>query len=162
MTMSDLFLLVIRWLHLMTAATWIGGSIFVLLVLRPMVKNRPDAPKLLTNAASLEFRGLTNLCILVLIATGSVLALQRLTAEGASTAYAITLLIKSVLTVWMFLIIYFERRRSRNRAIIPESSTRTSGWFNRTTSGYNLIVLLGIVVFGLSDLQLVLFEVGLK
>ena len=162
MTLMDLFLLVIRWLHLVTAATWIGGSVFILLVLRPLLKNKPDAPKLLTNAASLEFRGLINLCIFVLIATGFVLALQRLTAEGASTAYAITLLIKSVLTVWMFLIIYFERRRSRNRVIIPESTTRTPGWFNRTTSGYNLIVLLGIVVFGLSDLLKVLFEIGLK
>ncbi|MDP7578349.1 MAG: hypothetical protein QGF12_02250, partial [SAR202 cluster bacterium] len=98
----------------------------------------------------------------VLVTTGSVLALNKLTSDGTSTAYAITLLIKSVLTVWMFLIIYFERRRSRKRAIIPEPSPRTSGWFNRTTSGYNLIVLLGIVVFGLSDLLKVLFEIGLK
>lgn len=162
MSVADLFLLLILWLHLVTAAAWIGGSIFILLVLQPMVRNRPGAPKLLTSAASIEFRGLTNLCILVLIATGSLLALQRLAAGQASTAYAVTLLIKSALTVWMFLIVYFERRRSRNKTLIMKASNENGGWLRWVASGYNPVVILGIFVFGLSDLLKILFEIALK
>ena len=159
---GDVFLLVIRWLHLVTAAVWVGGSIFILLVLRPVVRSTPDAPKLLTAAAAGEFRGLVNLCIVVLVATGAVLALQRLTGGVVSTPYAITLLVKSALTVWMFLVVYFERRRSRSRALLPEPAEEAQGWLRRATSGYNAVVLLGLIVFGLSDLLKVLFEIALE
>ena len=157
----DAFLLVVRWLHLVTAAVWVGGSIFILLVLRPLARSAPNAPRPLTAAAAMEFRGLVNLCIVVLVATGAVLAFHRLTAGAASTPYAVTLLVKSALTVWMFLAVYFERRRSRSRALLPEPE-EARGWLRRATSGYNAVVLLGIVVFGLSDLLKVLFETALK
>ena len=35
MTGGDLFLVVVRWIHVVAAAAWVGGSIFYLFVLRP-------------------------------------------------------------------------------------------------------------------------------
>ena len=70
----DIFLLAVRWLHVLSAAAWVGGSIFYLVVLRPAIKRNPDTPRGLTSAAGAEFKTLVDACIIVLIATGAVLA----------------------------------------------------------------------------------------
>lgn len=164
MTSGEVFLLIMRWLHLVSAALWVGGSAFFLLVLRPKLRANPEAPGILAGVAT-EFRSLVNLCIAVLIATGAVLAFDRLTSDATGAPYAVTLAVKSALTVWMFLLVQMERRRSRTRALGAGPPPRPTGRVSRarsTLSGYNAVVLLGIIVFGLSDLMGVLFEQALR
>ena len=79
MGVNDVFLLVVRWLHLVSAAAWIGGSLFYLIVLRPALRRSPDASKAINAAAAVEFRALVDTCILVLLATGVILTFNRLT-----------------------------------------------------------------------------------
>ena len=165
MSAADVFLLTARWLHLITAAVWIGGSVFILMVLRPAVRSTPGVPRILIAAASVEFGGLVNLCIVVLVATGVVLAFDRLTAGVVAAPYAITLFVKSALTVWMFLVVEIERRRSRSRARLDEPVAPPStplGRARQAFTGYNAVIALGIIVFGLSDLLKVLFEAALE
>ena len=164
MTSGEVFLLVMRWLHLVSAALWVGGSAFFLLVLRPQLRANPDAPGILAGVAT-EFRSLVNLSIAVLIATGAVLAFDRLTSDATGAPYAVTLAVKSALTVWMFLLVQMERRRSRTRALAFAPPAPAEGRIARARaalSGYNAVVVFGIVVFGLSDLLGVLFEQALR
>ena len=161
----EVFLLAVRWLHVLSAAAWVGGSLFYLVVLRPAIKRNPDTPRGLTSAAGSEFKTLVDACIVVLIATGSVLAFDRLTEDAVGPPYAITLGVKVVLSLWMFLQVRAQRRRSEFLEVFgraDEPPVTGARRLLRAVSGYNALVYLGIVVFLLSDLLGVLFEKGLR
>ena len=165
MSVGEVFLVVVRWLHLVSAAAWIGGSLFYLLVLRPALRRAPESSGTLTAAVAAEFRPLVNTCIVVLVATGVILAFERLTAGVVNTPYVVTLGVKSALSVWMLLLVRDQRRRSdvlkayRDRS---HDATTRLGRIGRAVSGYNALVILGVVVFFLSDLLKDLFEVALS
>ncbi len=165
MSASDLFLLVVRWLHVVSAAAWVGGSIFYLVVLRPALKRNPDTPRGLVSAAGAEFKTLVDACIIVLVATGAVLAFDRLTERAVDTAYAATLAVKVVLSVWMFVQVQIQRRRAAFLEAFgrleepPPAGLKRLG---RAVSGYNVLVIVGIAVLLLSELLGALFERGLR
>ena len=69
-SVSDVFLLVVRWVHLVSAAAWIGGSLFYLLVLRPALRRSPESSGGVGVLAASEFRALVDTSIFVLLATG--------------------------------------------------------------------------------------------
>ena len=161
----DIFLLSVRWLHVLSAAAWVGGSLFYLVVLRPAIRRNPNTPRGLTSAAGSEFKTLVDACIIVLIATGAVLAFDRLTEEAVGAAYAITLGVKVVLSLWMFLQVRAQRRRSEFLEAFGKVDEPPVTGVKRAlqaVSGYNALVYLGIVVFLLSDLLGLLFENGLR
>ena len=164
MSVSDVFLLVVRWLHLVSAAAWVGGSLFYLLVLRPGLRRSPETSSAVNAAASSDFRALVDSCIFVLLTTGVILTVNRLTPGVIGVPYVITLGVKIALSVWMFVLVRGRRRRT---ALLdsylqdPPPST-TLHKVARTVSGYNAVVILGIIVFLLSDLLKVLFEIALE
>lgn len=163
MSLSEAFLLIVRWLHLVSAAAWVGGSIFYLVVLRPAQRRSPDASSALRGAAT-EFRALVDTCIYVLIATGIILTLNRLTPGVVGAPYVIALGAKIALSVWMFTLAW-SRRRTRtaaaSRSADAPAETRLSKTL-RAVSGYNALVILGLIVFLISDLLKVLYEIALR
>ena len=168
MSVSDVFLLVVRWVHLVFAAAWVGGSIFYLLVLRPAQRrsvegNTASVRSVLAGAAT-EFKGLVDTCIFVLLVTGVILTANRLTPGAVGTAYVVVLGVKIALSVWMFLLSRGRRRRTAILDAYAEQSeppgTRL-GHLIHAVSGYNSLVILGIIVFLVSDLLKVLFELAL-
>jgi len=164
MGVNDVFLLVVRWLHLVSAAAWVGGSLFYLIVFRPALRKSPDASRAINAAAASEFRALVDTCILVLLATGIILTFNRLTPGVIGVPYAATLALKIVLSLWMF----FLARGRRRRIVFPDTSQDSPSGdtrvrkFARAISGYNSIIILGIVVFLLADLLKVLFEIAVS
>ena len=165
MSLTDIFLLVVRWLHLVSAAAWVGGSIFYLIVLRPALRRSPEGSRLINMATAAEFRALVETCVYVLIATGVILTLNRLTPGVVGAPYVATLGVKIALSVWMFALAWSRRRRtSVTEAFRDEDAPPTTRLSKalRTVSGYNTIVILGLVVFLLSDLLKTLFEVALR
>ena len=165
MSLSETFLLIVRWLHLVSAAAWIGGSVFYLIVLRPALRREPQASGLIGRAAATEFRALVETCVYVLIATGVILSLHRLTPGVVGAPYVAVLGAKIALSVWMFALAWSRRRRTsvtetfRDKEAPP---TTTLGKILRAASGYNTIVILGLVVFLLSDLLKTLYELALR
>ena len=163
MSVSEVFLLVVRWLHLVSAAAWVGGSLFYLLVLRPAMRRSAQSSRTISAAAASEFRALVDTCIFVLLATGIILTFDRLTADVVGVPYVATLSIKIALSLFMFVLAQGRRRRT---ALLdayreePQVSSRLQK-VAHAISGYNAIVILGIVVFLLSDLLKVLFEMAL-
>ena len=164
MSIGDVFLLVIRWLHLASAVAWVGGSLFYLLVLRPALRRSPGPHGPLSAAAGAEFRAVVNTCIVVLVATGVILAFDRLSDPATDAPYIVTLAVKSVLSVWMFLQGQAQRRRSAFlEAFGPGDQAPPTGLRRvaHAMSGYNALVIVGIVVLFLSDLLSALFEAAL-
>jgi uncharacterized membrane protein len=164
MSAGDVFLLVVRWLHLIAAVAWVGGSLYYILVLRPALRRSPEAGRPIAAAAGAEFRGLVTASIVVLVATGAVLSFDRLTHPDVDAPYTVTLGIKAALSVWMFLQVQVQRRRSRVLEAFAQPKQVPQTGIARVRaafSGYNAIVIVGILVLLLSDLLKVLFEAAL-
>ena len=162
MDIADWFLLLIRWLHLLAAAAWVGGSLFFLVVLRPILRNTPDEATI-NRFASQEFRNLVDTAIWVLLVTGVILSINRLTSGYAGGAYGAVLGLKIAMAVWMFYLVWFRQRRSANAPTRP-SDTPTPALLRAaraTFSATNLILILGVVVLLLADILRDLFEQGI-
>ena len=67
------------WLHVLAAVSWIGGMIFLSLVLAPLVGSRKAAPEFMAlfRSAAHRFRFVVWGAIVVLLITGPVLLQQR-------------------------------------------------------------------------------------
>ena len=165
MSASEVFLLIVRWVHLIAAAAWVGGSLFYLLVLRPALRRSPEASRVVNPATASEFRALVDTSIFLLLATGVVLTLDRLTSNVVEVPYAMVLSVKIAMSVWMFLMVRGRRRMAANLRPYKEARHTSSTGLRRVASavaGYNAVVILGIAVFLLSDLLKVLFEIALE
>lgn len=163
MTLTDWFVLAVRWLHALAAIAWVGGSIFFLLVFRPALRGTSHE-SVLSRVAGQEFRNLVDTAIWVLLVTGAILSINRLTSGYATGSYGVVLGIKIALAVWMFYLVWFRQRRS---TITPEQEQKKATPVllraaRATFSATNLILILGIVVVLLADILRELFEQGAR
>ena len=160
---SDVFLLVVRWLHLISASLWIGGGLFYLLVLKPVIKRNTDLMKNVDSNIASEFKSLVDTAILVLLVTGIILTFNRLTPDIVGVEYVLVLSAKIVMSLFMFT----TSLRRRKRTIVgnynqgfPEAQNKLNNIL-RMISGYNALVILGIIVFLISDLLKIMYESAL-
>jgi putative copper export protein len=107
---------------------------------------------------------LVDTCIFVLLTTGIILTFNRLNSGIAGPPYGVTLGIKIALSVWMFIMARSRIRRTAllnlYRELQTPAATRLQKML-RLVSGYNSILILGLIVFLLSDLLKVLFELAI-
>ncbi len=165
MTGGDLFLVVVRWIHVVAAAAWVGGSIFYLFVLRPALRRSPEAGRKINEATAAEFGTLVDTCIFVILATGVILTFNRLTAGVTGSSYGLVLAAKIALSVWMFILARGRRRRTALLDMYRQNPDPPSGRFRKilsALSGYNTIAILGVIVLLLADLLNTLYEVAIR
>jgi putative copper export protein len=159
MDVLDWILVLIRWGHALGAVAWVGGGIFYILVLRPAFSRSPASAD--TNRAiGSEFRGLVNTAIGVLVITGIILSASRLTVDTVTIPYVAVLTLKVALAVYMFYIVRFLRQRA-----YPEDQPGGSGWWHKIRSSLTstaAVLVIGVAVFGLSDVLGALFENSLS
>ncbi len=157
--MLDGLLLVIRWVHAVSAVAWVGGGIFYVLVLRP-ASARSQLAAEARRAIGEEFRGLVHTVMAVLLITGIILSASRLTANGVSLYYVVVLGIKIALAFYMFYVVRFMRN-----TVYPDDNAGSTGWLagvRRRMTSTTAVLVIGVLVFGLSDLLDALFEAGLS
>ena len=159
MNVLDWILVVIRWGHAVAAVAWVGGGIFYVLVLRPALRRAPTSAE--TNRImGVEFRGLVNTAIAVLLLTGVIISVARLTEDTISISYVAVLVAKIALALYMFYIVRFLRQGT-----YPEEPATGSGWWIKakdSLTSTTAVLIIGLVVFGLSDVLSALFENGLR
>lgn len=159
----------IRWGHALAAVAWVGGGMFYILVLRPGLRQAPVSGEA-TRAIGAEFRGLVNTAIGVLLVTGTILSVSRLTSDTVTIPYVTVLSIKIALGLYMFYVVRFLRQRAYPEENLPEPLlaegervgfriwwSRARGLLTSTTA----VMIIGVVVFGLADVLDMLFERGL-
>ena len=159
MGVLDWILVVIRWGHAVSAVAWVGGGIFYLMVLRPAIRRSKGLPPETGAAIGEEFRGLVATAIAVLLLTGVILSVARLTGEGATVPYAIVLGVKIALALFMFYVVRVVRRGNYEAQETPETGVVRRA-IRKATSPMALL-LIGVVVIGLSDVLDALFESAL-
>ena len=155
----DWILVVIRWVHAIAAVAWVGGGIFYFLVLRPSIQRAPVSGET-SRFVGVEFRGLINTAIIVLLLTGVIASVARLTEDSISIGYVAVLVVKIVLATYMFYIVRFLRKTT-----YPEEPAAGHGWWEKTRNGLTgttAVLIIGLVVFGLADVLSALFEKGLR
>ena len=165
MTLNEAFLLVVRWVHLTASVAWVGGSIFYLFVLRPALRRSADTGREVNRNTAAEFKVLVDVCFFIIVVTGISLTFDRLSQGVTGSAYVMVLAVKIVLSIWMFVL----ASRRRRRTVLTEAHVAPTeipiGRLHRvlrTVSGYNTIIILGVVVFFLADLLKVMYEMALR
>ena len=165
MTANDAFLVAVRWIHLVASAAWVGGSLFYLFALRPAIRRFPEEGRKINEVTAAEFRGVVDTCIFVILVTGIILTFNRLNIGAAGASYGIVLGIKVALSVWMFILARGRRRRAALLDMYKQSPEPPTGAFRKimkAISGYNTIVILGLIVFLMADLLKTLYEVAIR
>ena len=155
MNFLDWILVAIRWGHALAAVAWVGGGMFYILVMRPAFRRNPVSGEA-DRAVGSEFRGLVATAIGMLLVTGAVLSVSRLTADTVTTPYVGVLVAKIALALYMFYVVRFLRQREYPEQLAP-ASDRLSRIRDRLTST-TAVLIIGVVVFGLSDVLDALFE----
>lgn len=74
----------IQWLHILGAVTWVGGIVFVVIILRPVMQKSmpPQERKELLKSVSGRMQRLMNWVIAVQVLTGALLAWPYLRSGG--------------------------------------------------------------------------------
>ena len=154
----DIILLIIRWAHALAAVTWIGGSLFLLFAGRPALRSA-DTGGAVGRALAAEFRPIVATAIGVLIISGVILAVSRLTSDAASLGYVGVLIAKIVLASYAFVVAWLLPRRGRPS---PRPSPKgRGGSIVAALTGPTTLTVAGVIVIGLADVLGWLFERGL-
>ena len=161
MGVLDWILLVIRWAHALAAVAWVGGGAFYLLVLRPALRRVRGVPPEAHAGIAAEFRGLVGTAIIVLLLTGALLTLARLTESSITAPYVAVLVVKIALAALMFALAW-HRRRATSREEAPDAVETPFRRWRRRLTGDVALLTVGVVVIGLSDVLTALFEQSLR
>jgi uncharacterized membrane protein len=143
-------------LHVLAAVTWVGGMIFLSLVLAPLVRSRKAAPEFMAlfRSAALRFRPLVWIAMVILVSTGPMLLSRRgiYVTDPASWPGIVTVKL-ALVSLLLFLTLLHDLLlgpRVSRVSTIPESQ-RTSGeqmvfktarWLPRVS----LLLALGVVI----------------
>ncbi len=156
MNVLDWILVAIRWGHAGAAVAWVGGGIFWLMVLRPALRRSQGWPDDTARAVGSEFRGLVATAIAILLLTGVILTVSRLTEDAVTIPYIAVLAAKITLAAYMFYVVRFLRRGGYGEQTEP-GRVRQVSVRDRLTSPVALTVT-GLLIIGLSDVLTALFE----
>ncbi|PZC48659.1 MAG: putative membrane protein [Chloroflexi bacterium] len=162
MTINDGLILAVRWLHILSAIIWVGGSLFYVLVVRPAI-SRYGAPSAeFRRGLGENFGSIVELCILTLLVTGAILAITRLTATYTGALYAIILALHVTLALWVFWLAWLRRRASQRRgwraAIDLADEPPLPGRLGRVLTGTNTVAIAAVTVVMLSEVMRLIVE----
>jgi len=101
-------MLMLVWLHLLAAVAWIGGMVFLSLVLVPILKREPFAAQrgALIRAAALRFRLVVWSAIGVLLTTGPLLVMSRGWSLGKPAGRPGVLAVKLILIAILLMLTF--------------------------------------------------------
>ena len=130
-----------------------------MLVLRPNLAAAGGDAGEATKRLGEQFRHLVNTAIAVLLVTGVIMTLSRLTSSYVGLPYVVVLVIKIVLALYMFYLVRFLRMRT-----YPLDPAVGNSMVHRVTgllTGATAVLVLGVIVFLLADILRALVEKGI-
>ena len=142
---------VMRSLHILAGAVWVGGSVVYLVVIVPALRQTKAGPVVAAELGAL-FRRLVGVCMVTLLITGVFLIVDRLSAESVGPAYVATLAVKIVVSLTMMVLAILQAQEARRLV-----AHRGRFW----NEAPRWILALGIVAFVLGATLTGLFEVNI-
>jgi hypothetical protein len=111
---TDLLLVLMRWLHASAAIVWIGAICFELLLALPAL-DAADANAVVASFDAVS-REVVPTALIVFLVSGAILTVERLSHSAAGAPYAIVLALKVLLAIVMFQVGYrFRMARGARR-----------------------------------------------
>lgn len=141
----------VRSIHILAAAVWVGGSFMYLVVIVPALRN--GAALGVSSQVAALFKRVVNYCVGILLLSGAYLTFDRLTQTTLGLPYLVVLGLKIVVAISMFVLaLYLGQSHVRRLA---KRSTRLSKFAPQ------LMLALGILVFILGAFLNHLFEMAI-
>ncbi|MGZ8381072.1 MAG: hypothetical protein ACXW4C_05620 [Nitrospira sp.] len=143
-------------LHLLAAVTWVGGMVFLSLVLAPLVRSRKAVPEFMAlfRSAALRFRPVVWIVMAILLITGPMLLSHRGLSVMAPASWPGIVTVKLTLVVLLLFLtllhdLVFGPQVSRVSAIAESQRTtgeqvifKSARWLPRLS----LLIALAVVV----------------
>jgi uncharacterized membrane protein len=142
---------VMRSLHILAGAAWVGGSVVYLVVIVPGLRASKAGPAVAAELGAL-FRRLVGVCMVTLLVTGVFLIVDRLSAESVGPAYVAILAVKIVVSLTMMVLAILQAQEARRLV------THRGRLWNQAP---RWILFLGIAAFVLGATLTGLFEVNM-
>lgn len=158
------FYLLLLWIHLLAAIGWIGGMLFLSLVLAPLARSRKAGPEFMAlfRLAARRFRLFVWSAIVLLLSTGPLLVVQRGWSLVGPNDWPVALKVKIALVAVLLVLtlshdlvfgpqmrrlglIPADERSSREQALV-----RSSAWLPRLALLVALAVIACALVLGRS------------
>ena len=146
-----------RWVHAVSAITWVGGSIFFAVVIRSACKIDPAGMNQVMPQLTRYYGDMVDLSVVAIIFSGIILTLDRLTSEAATAAYGAVLAVKVGLAAVMFYQVW-NQRQSVTKTTNQPMLVRKISWL----LGYNALIALGVVVYLLANILAVMFTNAIR
>ena len=147
-SITDILLIIVRWIHICSAVVWVGGGMFYLIAIRPIIyvpnKNLNELIKIINK----NLTNISDIAILSLTSTGAIIMLNALLKQNSTLLYVYILSIKLFLSVLIFAITI-----NKNRSIKYKiSSHKKPNRLLRPFTNYTFVTLTGILIILLSDI----------
>ena len=142
----DIILLIAKFIHAISASVWLGGSFILLL-------SRKQISQLSTNFGII-FKDTVNASIILLVSTGIILSLDRISTDKPSNVYLTLLGFKVALSFWLFFLVW--KFRSNKYLDILNLNKKYSWIF-----GYTFFVISGVSIFLIAEILSLIVEKNL-
>ncbi|MBO0782687.1 MAG: hypothetical protein J2P37_28060 [Ktedonobacteraceae bacterium] len=141
-----------RALHILSGAVWVGGSLMYLVVVLPALRSNSPAPAIAGQIAA-QFKRMVNICIGVLLLSGGYLIFDRLQQTRLGLPYTVVLVLKIISALGMFILAVYMGQSNIRR--LARRGTRLS------RVAPQLMLALGIIIFMLGALLNGLYEAAI-
>lgn len=145
LTGYGLFFLLIKLIHITASTVWVGGSLFFLLVVNQSLTNEN---KFIKGILGANFKQIVDLCIWVLLLSGIILTVNKLTSNSATVVYGSLLGFKLALVAWVTFLIWFKKPSKSHFSLeVGSKSQVVKDFFSRD----RISVLLGVIIIYISE-----------
>ncbi|MBM31998.1 MAG: hypothetical protein CL764_03970 [Chloroflexi bacterium] len=143
MNFLDAILLISKFLHAVSASVWLGGSIILLIYRKNINQSWKDL--------GFFFKDIVNASIVLILSTGIILSIERLSTENVSNIYIILLALKIILSLWLFFLVW--KFRTNKYETLINSKNKFSWIFS-----YTFFVISGVLIFLVAEILSTLVE----
>ena len=142
----NLIVIFIKWLHSVAAMSWVGGSIFFALIIRPVQSSMNEEYSVVFKNISIIYRDLVDISVIGIILSGIFLMFTKL-SENITNEWMIVFIIKLFISVIMFYLVWRFRQKDFSY------TSNSKGLYGRLSFllGYNAIIFFGVIIFLLTS-----------
>lgn len=144
----NLIVIFIKWLHSVAAMSWVGGSIFFALIIRPVQSNMKEEYSIVFRNIAIVYRDLVDISVIGLILSGIFLMFTKL-SENINNEWIIIFSIKLFISIIMFYLIWRFRQEDFSY------NSQAKGVYGKLSFllGYNAIIFFGVIIFLLTSIM---------